>query len=732
MVYLAKTKLAKQGRERDQRIKGLFKNLETVGKNRNIIKKKVNKVSEGFVKNWKEVLSDLMEEKDSTFHQLIQRETKVKPYFIVTTNSGSREKATRVIIEACIKLMLKQWDISLKEDAFKIQYTNYEQDNIQITICLATGGSTGTTWCFETQKHAEWFGQLVEKEIQDTCLCVFVVDQYKANKQIDFVGKFSGGLTTTDDDNADPVDFIVSYIPEPSKLLRTPELTSVVKDIDIRKEQMSPYSLEYILGVIHKSHPSLNKESLHFDSGFYTINYSNREEKCVSSGTCHQEAGVCFFIQDKIIKMACMHAQCVDTADRKLVVPICLDFEMRITFLDMRPQISLLSSGVGQIAKELFKGTAKYALNKFHILENGIWIPDQDKLQMRQRVISELSELYNQFKKAHLPPDHYEQACTLTDEEWKGFKKQHSKILDLVCIPKVLMQLQITDPVFGGRLDNHPEYLAAKNGMVCLRTKSLDPFTAGSMVTRCLNTEYHPDAVCEKWVTAVRDMMGNNQKEYDYLRWMIGYALQGKPIQKLLFVLYGKHGGNGKTLLMNTIREVLGVYAGPLDIDVFKSKTSGKSSPHLVALKNRRVGCITDADKDMIIQGGATKQLTSGRDCFSARANYGDQIEVSLTVVPFICTNHILGMDLKGDPALSDQLVVVPFENKYIEGEPREPYERSCDKGLADVFSTPEARVGILAWLVDCGEYYHQNPEKEPTEKMKQYKQSYIEEQEEE
>jgi putative DNA primase/helicase len=300
-----------------------------------------------------------------------------------------------------------------------------------------------------------------------------------------------------------------------------------------------------------------------------------------------------------------------------------------------------------------------------------------------------------------------------------------------VCIPKVLKQLQITDPEFGVRLDNHPEYLAAKNGLVCLRTKSLDPFIADSMVTRCLKTEYHPDTVCEKWVAVVGDMMGNDQEAYEYLRWMIGYALQGNPKEKLLFVLYGEHGSNGKTLLMSTIREVLGVYACPLDIDVFKGKLSGKASSHLVALQNRRIGYIPDADKHMTIQGGSTKNLTGGKDSLVGRLSYGDQMEVPLTVIPFICTNHILEMNLKSDSPLSDRLVVVPFENKYVKYEPRESYERNRDLGLADVFTKPEAQVGILAWLVDCGVYYHQNPGKQPTSKMNQYKQKFIDEQEE-
>jgi len=79
---------------------------------------------------------------------------------------------------------------------------------------------------------------------------------------------------------------------------------------------------------------------------------------------------------------------------------------------------------------------------------------------------------------------------------------------------------------------------------------------------------------------------------YDFIRWMIGYAVQGNPVRKLFFMLYGKHGNNGKSLFLNTLGNVMGMYSSAMKrtivFDSHASRSAGGHDTELVQLRGKR------------------------------------------------------------------------------------------------------------------------------------------------
>jgi putative DNA primase/helicase len=272
----------------------------------------------------------------------------------------------------------------------------------------------------------------------------------------------------------------------------------------------------------------------------------------------------------------------------------------------------------------------------------------------------------------------------------------------------------------------HPGALAAKNGMISLNPLSFRPFTLGDNVTMTLGVDYNPDADAGPFDQFVRNLLC--EPEYQYFRHSIGYAVQGNPDHKMMFILYGKYGNNGKSLLMNSICNVLGpVYAEAMGVNTFAKKRQGKPTPELMAIKGKRIGYIGDVGKNMNIDAGMFKRLVGGTDKVSGRKLYGSQEIFKPVMAPFLNSNDFVVMDLT-DPALRRRVTLIPFEFSFVDN-PTKVYERLDDKSLCSIFETTAGKEGILKWIVDSSTGYHNNAKGfQPTPKMEDYMGRYIKE----
>jgi P4 family phage/plasmid primase-like protien len=197
---------------------------------------------------------------------------------------------------------------------------------------------------------------------------------------------------------------------------------------------------------------------------------------------------------------------------------------------------------------------------------------------------------------------------------------------------------------------------------------------------------------------------------YNYMRWILGYALQGRPKQKKFFIFWGPEGYNGKSILLNTISDILEDYCVTMDKSVVlesRQKTSGSHSTELVRLENCRLGILSDTKENVCIDDGQIKQLTSITDKISVREIFGKQKEMRPTFVPIIATNYKIRVNLT-DLSMYERLVLFPFWIRFLDN-PTEKHHRKNDPDLADRFQNPEYKKSILCWLIDCSEFYNTN-----------------------
>jgi putative DNA primase/helicase len=126
-----------------------------------------------------------------------------------------------------------------------------------------------------------------------------------------------------------------------------------------------------------------------------------------------------------------------------------------------------------------------------------------------------------------------------------------------------------------------------------------------------------------------------------YLQKICGYAIFGLTEYEKLFVLHGASARNGKSMLTETLSNLLGDYEKSCAAATISHRTTDrtKASPDLARLVGTRFVSICEPDKDLLLNAALVKQLTGG-DTLVVRFLNNNPFEYCPEFKPFINTNH--------------------------------------------------------------------------------------------
>src|SRR5207302_9636010 len=119
-----------------------------------------------------------------------------------------------------------------------------------------------------------------------------------------------------------------------------------------------------------------------------------------------------------------------------------------------------------------------------------------------------------------------------------------------------------------------------------------------------------------------------------YLQRWIGYCLTGLTREHALMFMYGP-GGNGKSVLLNTVAGIMGDYATIAMSDVFTVTRNEQHPAHLAALRGARLVAVTETEEGRQWAESRIKALTGG-DRISTRVMRGDPFELTPTFKAWI------------------------------------------------------------------------------------------------
>jgi putative DNA primase/helicase len=250
------------------------------------------------------------------------------------------------------------------------------------------------------------------------------------------------------------------------------------------------------------------------------------------------------------------------------------------------------------------------------------------------------------------------------------------------------------------QFDKDPWVLPVKNGVVDLKTGNLYPGDPSDLLYNACPHEWTGiDTPCPTWDHAITDIMSGSSDMAEFLNRLFGYSITGLTTEHIMPVFFGK-GRNGKTVIVETIRYIMGPMASPIRsemlLDQSYMKSSSGPSPDIMALKGLRIAFASETDAGRKISSSQVKLLTGGDTLVGRNPHdrYETRFEPSHTL--YLMTNNKPHAP-SDEFALWKRLILVPFLVSFVE-DPVENDERQIDKDLPSKLKNEAS--GILAWLV--------------------------------
>jgi len=269
-------------------------------------------------------------------------------------------------------------------------------------------------------------------------------------------------------------------------------------------------------------------------------------------------------------------------------------------------------------------------------------------------------------------------------------------------------------PILQTELDRDPWLLNVQNGTIDLRTGVLREHYREDLLTKLAPVRFDPDAACPLWVRTVRGIFAGDDEIIEFIKRFAGYCLTGCVDEDLVPIFYGD-GSNGKTVFIETLREVLGKdYADAASHDLLLVKKGERHPTEIADLHGKRLVIAQETDDGREINEALLKRLT-GKDELKGRRMKEDLWSFRPTHKLVMCTNYKPA--IKGqDHGIWRRIALVPFEVTFWRADRGEtgPDELRAITDLKDKLLAE--REGILGWMVagcrDWQRYGMQIPEK--------------------
>jgi putative DNA primase/helicase len=227
--------------------------------------------------------------------------------------------------------------------------------------------------------------------------------------------------------------------------------------------------------------------------------------------------------------------------------------------------------------------------------------------------------------------------------------------------------------------------LGTPGGTVDLRTGKLYPSRREDGITKTTSVAPNGNG-CPRWQLFLEETTGKDPELIRFLQQWCGYGLTGLTREHALVFVCGP-GGNGKSVFLNTVANILKTYASTSAMDTFTVSHNDKHPTDLAMLRGARLVTASETEEGRSWAESRIKQMTGG-DRISARFMRQDFFEFTPQFKLTIVGNHkpILR---NVDEAARRRFLIVPFERK-----PEKPDRELEEKLMAEA-------PGILQWMIE-------------------------------
>lgn len=218
-----------------------------------------------------------------------------------------------------------------------------------------------------------------------------------------------------------------------------------------------------------------------------------------------------------------------------------------------------------------------------------------------------------------------------------------------------------TDPrltVAPESFDAFPWLLNTPSGIVNLKSGELQPHDPAALLTKQTAVGPDFDGACPEWKRFLAEATDGDPALEAYLQRVAGYCLTGSTHEQVVFFVWGP-GGNGKSVFLNTITELLADYAKHAPITMFTASQGDRHPTDLASLQGARLVAASETQAGRRWDEARMKALTGG-ERIAARFMRGNFFEFVPQFKLLFAGNHkpeIRDIDV----AMRRRIQLVPF-----------------------------------------------------------------------
>jgi putative DNA primase/helicase len=283
----------------------------------------------------------------------------------------------------------------------------------------------------------------------------------------------------------------------------------------------------------------------------------------------------------------------------------------------------------------------------------------------------------------------YHYARTLTRRLAQGADARTMIVAGRAAFAGGVERLARADPVFARTADvwdADPWLAGCPGGVLNLRTGLVERADPAQGITKSLAIAPADQVDCPRWRAFLDETFGRDADLIRFVQQWLGYCLTGDVTEHALVFGYGG-GGNGKSVLLNTISRIMGDYAMPAAMDTFIASRGDRHPTELAMLAGVRFVTASETEEGRAWAESKIKQLTGG-DPIQARFMRQDFFSFQPTFKLLIVGNHCPELH-SADDAMRRRVNIVPFDHK-----PERPDHDLESKLVAEW-------PAILRWMID-------------------------------
>lgn len=243
-------------------------------------------------------------------------------------------------------------------------------------------------------------------------------------------------------------------------------------------------------------------------------------------------------------------------------------------------------------------------------------------------------------------------------------------------------------PVTFEDFDRDDMLINTPNGYLDLTSGEQREEDKTKMFSYVTNTEMTDTAQPDTWIDFLNDIFNNDQDLIRFIQKSIGYSMTGSTREQVMFILHGK-GRNGKSIFIETVRELLGTYSDNIQAKTIMVKRGDTINNDIAKLQGIRLVTSSEPNEGFRFDEGLIKQLTGG-DTVTARFLYGEEFNFDPKFKIWVTTNHkpiVRGTD----DGIWRRLLLIPFKVQIP--------EHKVDKDLK--YKLLREAPAILNWMLE-------------------------------